>query len=508
MAKRFLLATLDQPFLLPPSLQDWLPADHLARFVAETVSVLDLSTIRADYERRDGRGQAAYHPEMMVRLLVYAYATGVRSSRKIEQATRDSLAFRFLAANHTPDHTSIAEFRRRYLQQLSSLFVQVLRLCEQMQLVTLGQIAIDGTKVKANATKRRTVSYQRLSEREQYWHDVCERLLAEAEQTDGREQTAAPPDETRLPPALADAQQRLAELRQAKKALDEQAQQKLTATKAVLDPLRGRKGRPKPARDEVEYKRAKRAYYRARTAVAQHKGNYNFVDPESQLMQDGATHVLVQGYNAQAAVDGHAQVIVATAVTTEPADNDQLGPMLDAVTAHLGRPPAVVTADRGYWNTKQIAALETQVPSVTVLVPPESDVAAGLTKSSPQNPVAERMRARLQSAEGQRQYGRRQTIVEPVFGVLKEQLGMRRFSFRGREKVAQEWQFVCGVHNLRKLYRHTHPTPSPRPRTRQNNAASALLSRRCCQGGSSRRQRRYRRGRPVSTHRGLTATGG
>jgi len=243
MNKRFRACSLDQEFLLPPSLQDWLPEDHLARFIADVVNELDMSPIYAEYERKDGRGLSAYHPLMMTRLLLYGYCIGITSSRKIEKATYDNLAFRYLSADQHPDHDTLAAFRQEHLEALAGLFVQALRLCQKAGLVKLGNVAIDGSKIKANASTHRSVDYQKISEREQHWRSEVERLLSQAQQTDqvenqhfGIGQVADP-----MPDDLANAQKRLQRLQQAKTELEQEAKEQLQAVGAL--PLRKR-GRP------------------------------------------------------------------------------------------------------------------------------------------------------------------------------------------------------------------------------------------------------------------------
>jgi transposase len=241
--KRFRVCTLDQQFLLPPSLQDWLPEDHLARFVADVMNELDLSPIYAKYERSDGRGLSAYHPLLLARLLLYGYCIGTSSSRKLEKATYDNVAFRYLAADQHPDHDTLASFRQEHLDALAGLFVQALKLCQKAGLVKLGNVAIDGTKIMANASTRRSVSYQKISDREQYWQNEVQRLLKQAQQTDqqedqrfGQGQPAAA-----LPDELAHAQSRLQRLKQAKAELEQEAQEQLQAATTNL-PL-GKRGR-------------------------------------------------------------------------------------------------------------------------------------------------------------------------------------------------------------------------------------------------------------------------
>src|SRR5271154_6069549 len=241
--KRFRVCSYDQPFLLPPSLQDWLPENHLARFVADVMNELDLSSIYGSYERSDGRGLSAYHPMLMARLLLYGYCIGVTSSRKIEQATYDNLAFRYLSADQHPDHDTLAAFRQEHVAALAGLFVQALRLCQKAGLVKLGNVAIDGTKIKANASTHRSVDYQKISEREQHWRSEVERLMNQAQQTDQEEDrrfgVSQPADP--LPEDLANAQKRLQRLQQAKTELEQEAKEQLESVGAL--PLRKR-GRP------------------------------------------------------------------------------------------------------------------------------------------------------------------------------------------------------------------------------------------------------------------------
>jgi transposase len=457
MAKRFVTCSLEQPYLLPPNLQDWLPESHLARFIADVVRELDLSAILDDYQRADGRGKCAYHPEMMTRLLLYAYAIGQPSSRQIERATYTDLAYRYLSANQHPDHDTIANFRQRHLDALANLFVQVLRICQKAGLVKLGYVAIDGTKIKAQASRHRSVSYGRLSEKEQYWQNRVAELLAKAAAIDSAESKRAN-DTGVLPPDLAHAQTRLAKIRAAKQTLEQEAQQKLADANTALPGGPKPVGRPPKSAvpavpvDPVVYSKNKRAYRRAKKNASAPASCYNFTDPDSGLMMDGATKSITQAYNAQAAVDDQAQIIVAAVITLQVNDRHQLSPMLAAVEANTGSKPELTTADTGYWDSETIAAVEKK--GFTVLVPPESQPGGELTASSPLNPVADAMRARLTTETGRAQYGKRQGTVEPVFGNIKQARGYRQFALRGKTKVTAEWQIICLTHNLRKLGRH------------------------------------------------------
>ena len=454
---------MNQAYLLPPSLQDWLPEGHLARFVAEVVEALDLSEIYAKYEERDGRGLAAYDPRMMVRLLIYGYCRGVAGSRRIERATYEDLGFRYLAADQHPDHDTIASFRQEHLASLSQLFVQVLRLCQRAGLVKLGQVALDGTKVKANASKHKAMSYERMEETEKKLEEEVKALLAEAARVDAEEEgkygKGKRGDE--LPEELARRESRLAKIREAKAALEEQAREAAKKEQAEVqarlrerekqEEERGRKlgGRPPLAPDPEQ-------------AKPEPKAQRNFTDPDSRIMKDGATKEFVQGYNAQAAVDSHAQVIVAASVTQEANDKRQWVPMLEEVEVMTGSKPEQATADAGYFSEQSVG--DAKLEGIDLLVAPDrqkhgEEVACGTGPPQAEVGVAERMRQKLRTVEGRAVYKMRKAVVEPVFGQIKEARGFRKFLLRGLEKVQAEWKLICATHNLWKLF---HSGWSPR----------------------------------------------
>lgn len=462
MNKRFRVCDLDQPFLLPPSLQDWLPEGHLARFVADVANELDLSAIYAEFERNDGRGLSAYHPLLLTRLLVYGYSIGVTSSRAIEKATYDNVAFRYLAADQHPDHDTIANFRQQHLEALAGLFVQALRLCQKAGLVKLGNVAIDGTKIMANASTRRSVPYKKLKEREHYWQTVVEKLLAQAERTDQEEdqqfgtgQSADP-----LPEELAHAQSRLERIRQAKTALEQEAQEQLKA--ATKQHNFRRRGRPRKEeamsqhpRDRQHRAREKNRMRRAKQNAEEPTRQYNFVDPDSRVMKDNGRKCFVQAYNAQIAVDSQAQVIVAAELTQQTTDREQLLPMVNSVRTTTGSNPEAISADAGYWDT--VSLLDPSLQGIQVLVSPDAQSqlpGALLPQNCPQNEEAVRMRGLLASEAGKARYALRKATVEPVFGQIKEARGIRRFRLRGLKRVAAEWKIICASHNLLKLFRH------------------------------------------------------
>src|SRR5208282_1932144 len=405
MGKRFRSCDLNQAYLLPPSLQDWLPEGHLARFVADVVETLDLTAMYATYEARDGRGLAAYDPRMMVRLLIYAYCRGVPGSRRIERATQEEVAFRYLAADQHPDHTTIADFRKEHLANLAQRFVQVLKLCQQAGLVKLGHVALDGTKVKANASKHKAMSYERMEETEKRLQAEVAALLAEAARVDGEEEGKYGKGKLgdELPQELARRESRLKKLREAQAAWEaeakEAAQQKQAEVEARLkerekqEEERGRKfgGRPPQAPPPAE-------------AQPEPKAQRNFTDLDSRIMKDGATKEFVQAYNAQAAVDSEAQVIVAAALTQEANDKQQLTPMLLQVEVTTGSKPQQVTADSGYFSEANVT--DARLAGIDLYVPPDRQKhgSALPVETGPAPPAAagagERMRYKLRTAEG------------------------------------------------------------------------------------------------------------
>lgn len=433
--------------MLAPSLQDWLPENHLARFVASVVAELDLSEVLGEYGRKDERGAVGYHPEMLVRILLYGYAVGVRSSRKIEKATYEDVAFRYLSADQHPDHDSIAEFGKVHLERLSRLFYQGLRLCQKAGLVKLGQVALDGTKLAANASRHQSRNYQRLGEKEAALLAEVERLMKEAAQVDaeedaryGKGQSGEP-----LPAGLATAQQQLEKIQAAKRELEQEAKQR--AEQAEREKAE-QKGQPKDGAQRMRWSRAQRGI-----PADQSKGN--LTDPESGLMLDGASKAFVQGYNAQVVAAGVPQIIVAQTVISEPTDRQQLKPMMELLEQSLGVMPDLTTADAGYWNESSIA--EQQSKGRELLIPPDRGpdrVTGKLAANAPQGPAAQQMRQRLNDAETKKLYHKRAGIIEPVFGMIKETLGYRRFLLRGLQNVRGEWALICTAFNLLKLYRY------------------------------------------------------
>ena len=478
-----------QSFLLPPSPLEWLPEGHLAYFVLDAVQTFDLSVIEDAIQAKDPRGERPYSPAMMVALLVYGYSAGVFSSRRLSRATYEDVAFRVLAGGEHPHFTTINQFRLEHRDALARLFVQVLRLCQKAGLVKLGHVAFDGTKVAANASKHKAMSYQRMQEEERRLEAEAKALLAKADEVDRSEDALygvgqAPQD---LPHELQRRESRLARIREAKAALEKEA------AEARAEELReqAQAQREKAADHTVAPSRRKEAATRA--AKAEEKASAltakdpddddpsggsasgdlphhhvptrpdgtpkpgaqrNFTDPDSRIMVTGGQ--FLQGYNAQAAVDAESQIIVACAVTNQPPDQEHLVPMVDAVVANCGEAPAIATADSGYFSRENAEGCAARGVDAYIAVgrgAPKLPTAG--EAATPAQQAQATMAAKLTTVEGKAIYARRKCIVEPTFGQIKQARGFRRFSFRGLADVRAEWAFVCATHNLLKLFRRS-----------------------------------------------------
>ena len=446
----------EQLYLLPPAIRDWLPEGHLGLFISDVVDTLDLEPIFDDYEQGDGRGQPPYHPAMMVKLLIYGYCMGKPSSRKLEQASYEEVGYRVLCAEQHPDHDSIAEFRKRHLRELGGLFVQVLRLCQKAGLVKLGHVALDGTKVKANASKHKAMSYERMCKTEQELEQEVKRLLEQAEKVDGAEDRAYGQGQRgdELPAELARRESRLAKIRQAKAELEEEARQRAEQAAAQAQAKIEERGL-KEQQSGQKARGRKPEVVDPQQAVPEKKAQRNFTDADSRIMKDGATGGFVQGYNCQAVVDSHAQIIVAAALTQQANDKQQLVAMLEEVKKNTGAKPAKASADAGYFSQAHIT--DNQLQGIDLYVAPErlkhGEKIEDEAPPSAQPTLIEQMREKLKTAQGHTIYKMRKAIVEPVFGQIKEVRGFRRFSLRGEPKVGLEWQLICLTHNLLKLFR-------------------------------------------------------
>ena len=430
MSKTFRPYEPDQIILMPASIQDWLQSDHLAYFISDVVDHLDLSAIMERYAGEE-RGYPPYHPSMMVKVLLYAYCIGIASSRKIEKRLCEDIAFRVLAANNTPDFRTISDFRKDHLKSLAGLFLQVLKLCQKTGLVKLGHVALDGTKIKANASKHKAMSYKRMKEEEARLEaevlDLLKKAEAVDEEEDQRYGKGKRGDE--LPKELAFRESRLKKIREAKAALEAEA--RLAAEK---EPAEGKEAVTPPD-----------------------KAQKNFTDPDSHIMPAPGGKHFIQAYNAQAAVDSAHQVIVAAEVINKPTDRGQAEPMMAVVKDNTGQLPRQMSADAGYFSSDAVTNLTTW--GIDVYMPPDK---IGHRFTLPPAPrgripnnlsIVDRMRRKLRTKKGRECYGLRKELPEPVFGQIKQVRGFDQFLLRGSDKVSNEWKVICTGHNLLKLFR-------------------------------------------------------
>jgi transposase len=424
----------DQSWLFPPSPRDWLPEGHVAFFIAETVAALDLQAFYAPYEG-DGRRNQPFDPQMMVTVLLYAYATGTFSSRRIARKLEEDVAYRVLAAGNFPAPRTIADFRQQHLAAFEALFVQVVEIAREVGVVQLGALAVDGSKVKANASKHKAMSYGRMRQEERRLRDEIAALLAKANAVDAAEDAEHGPDVRgdELPTALQRRDQRLATIAAAKARLE--ARQADEDRQKGRTPGDGRKGRGrKPfARD---------------FGVPPDDAQDNFTDPESRIMKMSTG--FDQCFNGQLAVDEASQIIVATGLTNCGADNAELLPLLDQAQATLGEYPHEVLGDAGYRGEATFQTLEGRGITAYISLGHETRPA---TPPNPGHLATQRMADRLKSDTGRARYRRRKAIVEPVIGWIKEVLGFRRFSLRGVAKARGEWNIICLAVNLKRLHR-------------------------------------------------------
>jgi transposase len=426
MAKTYRAYVPEQDLLLPPSLRDWLPEGHLAYFVSDLVDQLDLTAITQEYEDEE-RGYPPYHPVMLTKVLVYAYCVGVFSSRKIERRLLEDVAFRVLAAGNEPDFRTIADFRKRHLATLKGFFEQVLRLARELGAPRVGRVAVDGSKIQANASKHKAMSYGRMREKGRQLRDEVKQLLAQAEATDAEEdaQYGAGRRGDEVPAELQRRESRLKRIREAKRALEARAKAEAAAA-----------GEP------------------SASAKPDPKAQYNFTDPESRIMKgpDG----FVQAYNVQVAVD-ELQLIVGHAVTQETNDKHQLMPMITTIAQQSGNTPTQLLADAGYCSDENLAAVADT--TIDAYISTRKQKHGERPRPCPRGRLpktatrVDRMSRKLHTKAGAAVYAARKAIVEPVIGQIKHARGFRQFLLRGFEKVQGEWALVCTTHNILKLYR-------------------------------------------------------
>lgn len=448
MAVKFIEVDRETLYLLPPSVQDWLPEGHLARFIVEIVDQLDLRSLKLSYA---GRGSQPYNPEMLLALLFYGYATGVFSSRKLERSTYDSVAFRFIAANTHPDHDTIATFRRRFSSEINKLFAQILMIAHQMKILKVGSVSLDGSKVKANASKHKALSYDHACKLEAQIKAEVAELLQKAEAADH----ADVPDGMSIPEELKRREDRLSAIASAKAEIEKRAAERHAREQAAYE----KKVAERAKKQEKTGKKARGKQPKEPKAGPAKKDQVNLTDDESRIMPTSSGG-FEQAYNAQAAVDTATKLIVATYITQNPNDKLEVEPTLEKLAAlptELGLVTDLI-ADSGYFSEANVAACEGREITPYIALdrdqhnkplwdrfqepPPLPDDADAVT----------RMKHRLKTAAGKAVYALRKVTSEPVFGIIKAAMGFRTFQLRGYEAAEGEWNLVCMAYNLKKLH--------------------------------------------------------
>jgi len=443
----FIVADRKTDYLLPPSVEDWLNEDHLARFIVEVIDQLDLSNLLRKYA---GRGSKAYHPATLLAILVYGYATGVFSSRRLEVATYDSVAFRYIAAGSHPDHDTLAAFRRRFLDELADLFVQVLEVAQEMKLLKLGTVCLDGTKIHANASRHSALSHGHIEKLEAHLKGEVQELLALAEQAD----QANIPDGVSLPEEIKRREDRLAAMAEAKIKIAARATERYNREKAQFD----EKMTQRIAKEQATGKKPRGKTPKAPEPGIRETDQINLTDEESRIMPV-AGGGFEQAYNAQAGVDAPTMLVVATGVTQAPNDKEQVEPMLSTLKAQSDRLGVVqsLIADTGYSSEKNILACEKAKIDPLIAVARDahhpgwrerhSEPPALPEDASPMQTMAHRLKTKA----GRAAYALRKQTVEPVFGIIKSVMGFRQFSLRGLKKVTGEWNLVCLAWNMKRM---------------------------------------------------------
>lgn len=442
--KRFIGADREQGMLMPMDLCDWLPEDHLARFIVDIVDQLDFKDV---YSRYRGSGSAAYDPKLILSLILYGYSTGVFSSRKIEQATYDSVAFRFIAGNNHPDHDTIASFRKRFLPQIQGWFKEVLLIGKEVGLVKLGNIYIDGTKIQANASKHKAMSYKYMKRLEEQLEEEITKLFDLAKDQDEKENNV----DLNIPDEIKRRKDRLKEISKAKKVVEDRAKERYAKEKEEYD-------KKINARKEKEKKTGKKTGGRPPKEPdpnPQNTDQYNFTDPESRIMKtsDGFD----QCYNGQAAVNDD-MIIVGAYSNAHGNDKQELIPAIDSVPTDLGKIENAV-ADNGYFSEDNIKDCTKReiAPIISTSREKHNSYLNDILKNNEEetnegNTPTQKMNKVLKSKKGKTIYKKRKQTVEPVFGIIKEILGFRRFSLRGESKTDGEWSLVCLAYNLKRFF--------------------------------------------------------
>lgn len=448
MQPKFVEVDRETLYLLPPSVQDWLPEKHLARFVVEIIEQLDLRPLRASYA---GRGSQPYNPAMLLALLFYGYATGVFSSRKLERSTYDSVAFRYIAANCHPDHDTIATFRKRFLKEISGLFVQILMIARQMNMLKLGSVSLDGSKVKANASKHKALSYEYACKLEVQLKSEVADLLKKAESAD----KADIPDGMSIPRELELREKRLSAIAAAKVEIERRAAERHTRDQAAYE----EKVAARAKRSEVTGKKPKGEAPKPPTPGPAPKDQVNLTDEESRIMPTSGGG-FDQTYNAQAGVDTVSKLIVSAHITQQSNDKQELEPTIETITT-LPKELGTVTellADSGYYSENNINACEGKMITPYIAVDRQSHNQSPYDRFKEPSPLPDdtdsvtRMKHRLKTKAGKAVYALRKVTSEPVFGIIKAVMGFRCFMLRGKEAVSGEWNLTCIAYNIKRMF--------------------------------------------------------
>lgn len=443
--RKFISPNRTQFTFLPPSIEEWLPDQHLARFVVEVTEEVNMDQI---YRAYGTTGAPAFDPRMLLALIFFGYSTGVFSSRKIEAATYDSVAFRYISGGLHPDHDSIASFRQRFLGQMEALFVEILIIANSMGFVKVGNVNVDGTKEKANASKHSAMSYAHIEKLEKQFEQEVERLMKLAEEADSENN-----QDLNIPEEMKMRENRLAKIREAKKVLEERAKDRYEKEKQAYD----EKVKARKEKEEATGKKSKGKEPKPPEEGPRPKDQYNFTDPESRIMKtsDGFD----QCYNAQAAVTDN-MMIVGGYANDHCNDKGELADVLDSIPMELGK-VETITADTGYFSEEAVKATEKRKIDAHIATGRQEHnqwLNRKLSEPDPENETAqlsvkEQMRRKLNTEEGHAVYRLRKMTVEPVFGIIKQIMGFRRFSFRGMEKVNAEWKLVCSAYNLKRMFK-------------------------------------------------------
>jgi transposase len=437
----------NQPFLMPPSIQEWLPQRHLARFIVDTVEMLNLNDI---YKKYTKGGKEAYDPKALLSLLFYGYATGVFSSRKIEQATYDSIAFRYISANTHPDHDTIANFRKCFLPQISDLFVQILSIAQEAGLLKVGKVSLDGTKVKANASKHKALSYKHIKKLQSQLEAEVESLLKKAKEAD----TSKSDEGLNIPEEIERREDRLKVIKEAKEKIEARAKERYDKESKIYQ----EKMDKREAKEKLTGKKTGGRKPKAPVDTPQDKDQVNLTDEESRIMSTSGGG-FEQCYNAQASADHDSRLILHAHVTQNSNDKQEILPTIKWYEKYPSlKPSTAFNADAGYFSEENIKACEknNMTPYISFGKEQHNQPLEERFKEAdplPDDPTdVERMKHRLQTSEGKAIYAERKSVIEPIFGIIKHIMGFRQFMLRGFKKVQGEWSLVCMAYNLKRLH--------------------------------------------------------